>query len=167
MILGMSVGVFTTVHVIISLIAILAGLVVLAEMLGGAFSKPWTGLFLAATIATSATGFLFHSKSFGPPHILGVLSLIALAGAVFALYGRKLAGGWRAVYVVCAVLALYFNAFVGVVQAFQKLPPLHTLAPTQTEAPFAVAQAATLILFIVLGALAFRRFHPTLVAVAR
>ena len=72
----------------------------------------------------------------------------------------RLAGPWRWIYIVGAVLALYLNVFVLVVQAFGKLPPLHRLAPTGSEPPFAIAQGLTLVLFIVLGTLAFRRFRP-------
>jgi hypothetical protein len=57
-------------------------------------------------------------------------------------------------------MSLYLNVFVGVVQAFQKLSFLQPLAPTQSEPPFIVVQVAVLLLFVVLGALAVRRFHP-------
>ena len=160
MILGLSVPAFTTLHVIISLIGIASGLVVLFAMLGNKRLDGVTALFLATTVATSATGFLFHSKAIGPPHIVGVISLIVLAVALLALYGRRLAGVWRPVYVITAVLALYLNCFVAVVQAFQKLPFLQPLAPTGSEPPFAVAQGAVLIVFAVLGFLAVKRFHP-------
>ncbi len=160
MILGLSVPAFTTLHVIISLIGIASGLAVLFAMLGNKRLDGVTALFLATTIATSATGFLFHSKAIGPPHIVGAISLIVLAVALLALYGRRLAGVWRPVYVITAVLALYLNCFVAVVQAFQKLPFLQPLAPTGSEPPFAVAQGAVLIVFAVLGFLAVKRFHP-------
>jgi hypothetical protein len=160
MILGMSVETFTLLHVVISLVGILAGLVVLFGMLGGHRLPGWTALFLAATVATSATGFLFHSAAFGPPHVIGLISLVVLAVALLALYGRGLAGIWRPLYVATAVFALYLNVFVGVVQAFQKVPFLQPLAPTQSEPPFLVAQLAVLILFVVLGFLSVRRFHP-------
>jgi len=166
MILGMSVGVFTLVHVIISLVALVAGIVVLGQMLGDGYSRMWTGLFLATTVLTSATGFLFHSKSFGPPHIVGSISLVVLLAAIVALYVRKLEGVWRGIYVVTAILALYLNAFVAVVQAFDKLPALHALAPKGTEPPFGAAQLATLIFFIVMGWFAFKRFRPSPAAIA-
>lgn len=159
MILGLSTGVFTTVHVAISLIAILSGLVVAVGMLRDQTSASWTTTFLAATIATSVTGFFFHSAAIGPPHIVGGLSLVILALAVWALYGRKLKGAWRRVYVICAVIALYLNVFVAIVQAFQKISPLHSLAPNGSEPPFLVAQVLTLIAFIILGAFAARRFR--------
>jgi hypothetical protein len=159
MILGLSLNAFTTLHVIITLIGILTGLIVLAELLADRYSKLWTGLFLLFTILTSVTGFFFHSKMIGPPHIVGGISLVVLAVALVALYGGKLAGAWRSAYVVTAVLALYLNVFVLVAQLFQKVPFLNTFAPTGKEPPFAVAQGIVLIAFIVLGVLAVRRFR--------
>lgn len=160
MILGMSLATFTLLHVVISLIGILAGLVVLAEMLAGGRLGGWNAVFLATTVATSVTGFIFPAATFGPAHVLGAISLVVLAIAVFALYGKGLAGAWRAIYVVTAVLALYLNAFVAVVQAFQKLAFLAALAPTQSEPPFVAAQGVVLVAFLVLGFLAVRRFPP-------
>ncbi len=160
MILGLSTPTFTILHVVISLIGILSGLVVLLGMFGSKRLDGWAALFLATTILTSVTGFFFHSTSFGSPHVLGVLSLIVLAVATVALYIYHLAGPWRWIYVVCAALALYFNVFVGVVQAFQKLPLLRPLAPTQSEPPFLIVQLAVMVIFIVLGFMAAKRFHP-------
>jgi hypothetical protein len=166
MILGMSTPTFTAVHVILSLIGIFAGIVVLLAMLSGKRLDGLTALFLATTVLTSATGFLFHSASFGPPHVIGVISLVVLAVAILALYVFRLAGAWRWVYIVSAVLALYLNVFVGVVQAFQKLPALAALAPTQSEPPFLVAQLVVLAVFVLLGIVAVRRFHPGAKALA-
>jgi len=163
MILGLSVENFTLLHVIISLVGILAGLVALAGMLTNRRFPSWTALFLATTVATSVTGFFFPSKLIGPPHVVGAISLLVLFVTTVALYGRGLRGRWRAIYVVGAVTALYLNAFVGVTQAFQKLPALHALARTGTEPPFLIVQAATLILFVALGRQALRRFHPPII----
>jgi hypothetical protein len=160
MILGLSVPTFTFLHVVISLIGILSGIVVLAGMFGSKRLDGWAALFLATTVLTSVTGFFFHAASFGPPHVLGVLSLIVLAPAIVALYVYHLAGTWRWIYVVCAAVALYFNVFVGVVQAFQKLPLLQPLAPTQSEPPFLVVQLAVMAIFVILGFMAVKRFHP-------
>lgn len=160
MVFGMSLSVFTTLHTVLSLIGIVAGLVVLFQMLRGQFSKGWTWLFLFTTVLTSVTGYGFPASQILPSHIVGGISLAVLAIALYALFGKRLAGGWRAVYVVTAAIALYLNCFVGVVQAFMKLPPLHALAPTGSEPPFAAAQLATLAFFIVAGFMAFRRFHP-------
>jgi hypothetical protein len=160
MILGLSASTFTTLHVIISLIGIAAGLVVLYGMLNATPLPGWTAVFLAATVLTSVTGFFFPAAHILPSHIVGIISLAVLALALAALYLFHLHGAWRWIYVVSAMVALYFNCFVGVVQAFQKIPALHALAPTQSEPPFATAQLAVLAIFIVLGFLAVKRFHP-------
>ena len=160
MILGMSTSAFTHLHVILSLIGIAAGLIVLFGMLGSNRMSAWTALFLATTVLTSVTGFFFPRDELLPSHIVGIVSLVVLAIALFALYVRRLAGSWRWIYVASAVLALYLNVFVGVVQAFQKLPFLTTLAPTQSEPPFIVVQAVVLVLFAVLGIGAARGFYP-------
>lgn len=159
MILGLSLSTFTLVHVIISLIGIGSGLIVLYGMLTSHRPGAWTGLFLATTVLTSATGFLFDSP-FGPARAVGIISLVLLAIALFALYGRHLVGAWRPIYIVTALLALYLNCFVGVIQAFQKLAFLKPLAPTQSEPPFLIAQAAVLAIFLVFGFVALRGFHP-------
>jgi hypothetical protein len=160
MILGMSTASFTLFHVILSLVGIAAGIVVVFGMLAARRLDGWTALFLATTVLTSVTGFMFHSAHFGPPHVIGLLSLLLLVLAILARYSYHMAGSWRWIYVVTAVLSLYLNAFVGVVQAFQKLPLLQPLAPTGTEPPFAVAQGLVLLAFVVLTVLALKRFYP-------
>jgi hypothetical protein len=160
MILGMSLSTFTTLHVIISLIGIVTGIVVVLGMLGGRKLGGWTAIFLATTVLTSATGFLFPFTKLLPSHVFGIISLVVLAAAVLALYVFRLEGPWRWIYVAGATLALYLNVFVGVVQSFQKLAFLQPLAPTQAEAPFVVAQVAVLAIFAALGFLAVKRFHP-------
>ena len=160
MILGMSTASFTLLHVAISLIAIASGVVVTIGMWRAQRMPLWTAVFLVTTIATSVTGFLFHSKSFGPPHVVGVISLIILALALVALYGYRLTGAWRWIYVASALAAFYLNVFVAVVQAFQKLPFLNALAPKGSEPPFAITQLLVLAGFIALGVIAARRFHP-------
>ena len=131
-------------------------------MLGAKRLDGLTTVFLATTVLTSVTGFFFHSASFGPPHVVGVISLVVLAIAILALYLYRLAGAWRWIYIIGAVVALYLNVFVGVVQAFQKLPALAALAPTQSEPPFLVAQLVVLAVFALLGLAAVKRFHPML-----
>jgi len=159
MVFGMTVGTYTLVHVIISLVGIGSGLVVLYGLLNGKGLAGWTGLFLAATVATSVTGFGFPVAQFLPSHGVGIISLVALAIAILALYAKHLAGGWRRTYVITAVLALYLNCFVAVVQSFEKIEPLRALAPTQSEPPFTIAQLAVLALFVSLGILAAKRFR--------
>jgi uncharacterized membrane protein len=161
MILGMSLAAFTQFHVLISLIGIVSGIVVALAMLGAKRLPVLTAIFLITTVATSVTGFMFHFETFGPPEIIGVISLLVLAVAILALYTYKLAGSWRWIYVASALFALYLNVFVGVVQTFQKVPFFHALAPTQMEPPFAVAQGIVLIAFIALGIAAAKKFHPS------
>lgn len=151
---------FTLFHVLLSLAGIVAGFVVFADFLAARFRGGWTATFLVTTGATSVTGFLFPIHGFTPALGLGGLSLVVLAVAVYALRARRLAGRWRGVYVVTALLAQYFNVFVLVVQSFQKIPALHALAPTQQEPPFAIAQGLVLVGFLVFGVRAVRRFKP-------
>src|SRR5215467_2684544 len=160
MILGMSLSAFTTLHVVLSLIGIFAGLVVLIGMFGSKTLPGWTGIFLATTILTSVTGYFFPVNQILPSHIVGALSLVALAIALLAYYRYRVGGSWRWIYVVAALVALYFNVFVGVVQAFAKIPFLHSLAATQSDPPFVIAQLVVLVAFIVFGVIAIRSFHP-------
>ena len=164
MVLGMSFETFTLIHVILSLVGIASGLVVLFAMLGSNRLVGWTALFLATTVLTSVTGFFFPVAQFMPSHAVGIISLLFLLAALLALYVFHLGGAWRWIYVVGAVVALYLNVFVGVVQAFQKVPALHALAPTGSEPPFVVAQVVVMLIFIVLGVFAVRSFHPALQA---
>lgn len=162
---GMSLATFTQFHVIISLIAIISGIVSAFGMLGAKRMPGMTALFLITTVATDLTGFMFPMP-FDAADVIGIISLIALAFAILALYTNKLARAWRGIYVVSAIFALYLNCFVLVVQSFQKIPFLHAFAPTQKEPPFAVAQGVLLLLFIGLGIAAFRKFRPIVRAAA-
>jgi hypothetical protein len=164
MILGMSLATFTILHVAISLIGIASGLIVLYGLLKGNLLSPWNGIFLLFTILTSVTGFFFPNTKVTPGIILGVLSLIALAIALFALYAFHLKGGWRTTYVVTALIALYFNCFVLIAQSFEHVPALHALAPTGAEAPFKIAQLLLLIITVVLITAAARKFRHVLPA---
>jgi hypothetical protein len=162
MILGMSLSTITTVHVIISLIAIASGIIVMFGLLG---SKPMPGLtaiFLLFTILTSATGFLFPFEKLLPSHMIGILSLVLLVVACFALYVMKLSGLWRSIYVVTAMVSLYLNIFVLVIQAFLKVPALHALAPSvpPSEPPFAIIQGIVLVFFVLVIIGTVRRFRP-------
>jgi len=161
MILGLlSLSAFTTLHVIISLVAIVSGVIVLIAMLASRQLVALTSLFLVTTVLTSATGLLFPIKTVTPALVLGVLSLLILAVALIGLYGRHLMGSWRWIYVAAAIAALWFNVFVLIVQAFLKVPALHALAPNGNEAPFLIAQSVTLAAFLILGVAAAIRFHP-------
>ena len=162
MVLGMSLATFTLVHVIISLIGIVAGIFVLFGLLGSNRMPGWTALFLLTTILTSATGFGFPFTALLPSHMIGILSLVLLAIACIALYGMKLSGAWRWIYVVTAMIALYFNIFVLVVQSFLKIPALTVLAPGNPPSGpvFAVVQGLVLLFFVIAIIGAVRRFRP-------
>ena len=164
----MSLSTFVLVHVIISLVGIVAGFIVMSGMLGSNRMPGWTALFLVTTILTSATGFLIPPLLSGkllPSHMIGILSLVLLAIACFALYGRRLSGSWRWIYVLTALLALYFNSFVLVIQSFLKVPALHALAPGNPPGGpvFAIAQGIVLVFFVVVIIGAVRRFRPPVV----
>lgn len=150
---------FTIFHVIISLIGILSGFVVVFGLIGGKSMSAWAKVFLWTTLATSVTGFMFPFHKFLPSHVLGIVSIILLAVAIYAFYSRRLAGGWRRSYVITAVMALYLNVFVLIAQLFQKVPALKALAPTQSEPPFKISQLVNLVVFIVLGILAAKGFR--------
>jgi hypothetical protein len=162
MVLGLSLSTFTLLHVFVSLIAIASGLLVMTGLLGSNRMGGMTALFLTTTILTSATGFLFPFTELLPSHVIGIISLVLLAIAVFALYGRRLSGIWRTVYVVTAMLSLYLNVFVLVIQSFLKVPTLHALAPSvpPAEPPFLVVQGLVLLFFVIVIVGAARRFHP-------
>ncbi|HEX4379710.1 MAG TPA: hypothetical protein VH022_06740 [Candidatus Acidoferrum sp.] len=150
---------FTVFHVLLSLVGIAAGFVAVFGLIGGRWLGLWISVFLWTTVLTSVTGFFFPFKGITPGIILGIISLVVLALALLALYGKKMAGGWRTVFVITAVMAEYFNFFVLIAQSFEKVPALHALAPTNSEGPFKIAQLTALILFVVLGFLATRNFR--------
>ena len=162
MILGMSLSTFTAFHVIISLIAIVTGLIVMFGLLGSNRRPSLTATFLLFTALTSATGFLFPFTELLPSHMIGILSLLLLAIACIALYAMKLSRSWRWIYVLTALLSLYFNVFVLVIQSFLKVPALTALAPGNPPAGpvFGVAQGIVLVFFVVTIIGVWRRFRP-------
>jgi len=152
MIFGMSLATYTLLHVLISLVGIVSGLIVLFGLLSGKWLNGWTALFLVTTVATSVTGYGFPFVHLLPSHIVGIISLLAR-------YAFHLDGAWRRTYVISAAIALYLNVFVLVAQSFMKVPALKALAPTQKEPPFLIAQLVVMTLFIVLTVFAAKRFH--------
>ena len=156
---------FTLIHVGISLAAILSGFVVLFGMLTAKRLDGWTAFFLATTVLTSATGFFFPFHGMTPAIVVGIISLVVLAVAIFARYARNLSGSWRKVYVVTSVFALYFNVFVLIVQAFQRIPALKNIAPTQNDPLFKVTQLVVLVSFLVFGIFAAIRFRAEALSV--
>jgi hypothetical protein len=162
MTLGLSLQAVTILHVVISLIGIVSGLVVLAGLFKSQSMPGMTALFLLSTILTNATGFMFPFEKLLPSHIIAILSLVLLAIACLALYGMKASGAWRSIYVITAITSLYLNVFVLVIQSFLKIGPLHELAPSvpPSEPPFAVTQGVVLVLFDIAIFASLRRFRP-------
>ena len=158
MMLGMSLEVFTLVHVMISIIAIASGFGVLFGLLNGKWSPAWTLVFLVFNVLTNVTGFMFPFGALLPSHFVAIIALVLLAVAIFALYGRSLSGPWRAIFVVSAMLALYLNMFVLVAQMFQKTPQLAALAAGPA---FAITQGLVLLLAIALIYQAVKSFGRT------
>jgi len=152
--------IYTIIHTLISLVAIFTGIVVLFGMLAGNRLDCWTKWFLITAVLTTVTGFFFPFHGFTPAIGLGIISLPFLAVTIFARYSKHLAGAWRWIYVIGAVICLYFNLFVLVVQLFEKVPALHAMAPTQTESPFKLTQLAVLVLSALLAIVAVIRFRP-------
>src|SRR5256885_13747443 len=152
--------IYIIIHTLISLIAIFTGVVVLFGLLAGNRVDGWTKWFLITAVLTTATGFFFPFHGFTPAIGLGIISLPFLALTIYARYPKHLAGAWRWIYAISAVICLYFNLFVLVVQLFEKVPALHTMAPTQTESPFKLTQVCVLVVSAVLAIIAVIRFHP-------
>jgi hypothetical protein len=150
---------FTAIHVLLSLIGIVSGVVTLFGLIAANSMKRATLLFIVTTLATSATGFFFPFHGFTPALGVGIVSLIILGAVIVARYRFRLTGAWRWVYVIGALTALYFNSFVLVIQRFLKIPRLHMLAPTGTELPLVLAQFLVLAFYLVTGALAVKGFR--------
>ena len=165
MVLGLSLHAFTVLHVIICIVELFAGAVVVLQMLAGRRSG-LNGVFLATAALTTLTGFLFPYHGMTPAIKLGFITLPFLLLAAVAWYTGRLRGAWRVTYVLSVVILFYLDAFVAVVQSFMKIPAVHALAPTGKELPFAIIQGLVLLLFIVLGFLAVKRFRPTVLVSA-
>ena len=152
--------IYTIVHTLISLVAIFTGILVLFGMIAGKRLDGWTKWFLTTAVLTTVTGFFFPFHGFTPAIGLGIISLPFLAITILARCSRHLAGAWRWIYVIGAVMCLYFNLFVLVVQLFEKVPVLYAPAPTQTESPFKLTQLGVLAISAVLALIAVIRFRP-------
>ena len=160
MILGIPISTYTLIHVLLSLAGIFSGGIVVWGMLNAKMLEGWVAIFFATSVPASMTGFYFPSPVFGPSHAIGIISLTVLAVVILALYAYRLAGPWRQIYVMGVVLALYLNVFVGVVQIFRKVAFLRALAPTQTEWPFIGVQLIVMVIFMIIGTIAVKTFHP-------
>jgi len=150
---------YTAVHTVISLIALASGVVVVADLFAPRVRRSWTALFLVTAVLTSATGFGFPFHGVLPSHVLSAVALATLAAAIYALYAAHLSGFWRLTYAISVVANLFFLVFVGIVQAFGKIPILHGFAPNGNELPVTVSQVVALVIFVALGIAAAKVFH--------
>jgi hypothetical protein len=152
-----------TLHVAVCFIALLAGALVLIALCGGRRQPSWDAVLLLSTALISLTGFPLASPpgtpTPDPARILGVMELVIVVIAALAIYVGHLERAWRGIYIVAMALAVYFNVFVAVVQAFLKVGFLHALAPTGKEPPFLIAQLVTFAAFVVIGVTAFKRYR--------
>ncbi len=151
---------YTTVHTVISLLALVSGVVVVTDLFAPRVRRSWTALFLVTAVLTSATGFGFPFHGVLPSHVLSGIALVTLAAAIYALYVAHLSGLWRLTYAISIVANLFFLVFVGIVQGFGKIPLLHSLGPNGNELPVAVSQIVALVIFVALGIVAAKVFHP-------
>lgn len=151
----MSLTLLTIIHTLISVAAIIAGIVVIADLLRGRDSGGWTHLFMATAFLTSATGFLFPFTVFLPSHGTAIVALLVLAVTLPARYRLR----WPATYAVGAVASLFLLIFVAIAQVFAKVPSLRAVAPTQSEPPFLITESITLAIFVVIGVLAARNYR--------
>lgn len=157
---------FTLIHVVVSIVGIVAGLVVVGGLMAGVRFDAWTGVYFVATVLTNITGFGFPFASLLPSHIVGGVSLVVLAVGIAARYWKQLKGAWRSIFIVTTVFALYLNVFVLFAQLFQKVPAMIALAPTQTAPAFVVTHLIIIALFVVLGRAAVKGFRTERAAMA-
>ena len=149
----------TFIHTVLSFIAIGLGIVATARLLGAGYASRWTRHFFMAAAAVTLSGFAFPFLGVTPAFATGIVSTVILAAWLLARYRFQLVGVWRPIYALSIVASLYLLIFVTIAQAFQKIPFLSALAPTQSEAPFVVSQVIALGLFAVIAVSAVRRFR--------
>lgn len=152
--------IYTIIHTLVSLIAIFTGFIVLLGLLASERLGGWTKWFLTSAVATTVTGFFFPFHGLTPAFRLGIISAVVLAITIYARYPKNLTGPRRWIYVIGAVISLYFNMFVLIVQSFEKVPALHAMAPTQTEQPFKLTEFVVLAFFLLFTIIAAIRFRP-------
>jgi hypothetical protein len=161
MVLGLPIATFKLIYVIVSLFAMFAGVMLVRDMRKMRPLGIWNPLFFAATIITCGAGFLFPPNTFGPPQKVCTIALAVLALGLFALTATRMNGLWRWIYAICVIGALYLNVFMGITQAFERIPVLHRYAPTDSEPPYIAAQFLVFLAFLVVGFIAARRFRAT------
>jgi hypothetical protein len=156
----------TLIHTVVSFIAMGFGFGAVARLFGADFGRRWTKCFFVTATFVTLTGFIFPFTGVTPAFATGIVATVIFLAWLLARYRFRLVGLWRSIYAASIVASLYLLVFVTIAQAFQKIPFLSALAPTQSEAPFTIAQAVAVVLFIIVGVIAMRRFRPMDVASA-
>ena len=152
----------TLFHVIVSLIAIVSGIGVAYGLIVSRRYERCTFVYMVSTIVTLLTGFFFPYHGFTPAIGIGILCTLIFIPTAIARYTFHMNGIWRPVFIVGSLVLFFFNSLVLIVQSFQKIPALNAFAPNGNEPPIMVAQAALLVVFLIVGFFSVRRFHPTL-----
>ena len=152
--------IYTLFHTALSLVALIAGILVVKGLLESSGRQLWTLLFLVTSAATTITGFFFPFQGVTRALILGVITLLPLFFATLARYQKHLESSWRGTYVISVVIILYFNCLVLIVQSFDKIPSLHAMAPTMEAPAHKIAQLLNLIAFVILGIRSFKNYKP-------
>jgi hypothetical protein len=167
MIAGLSIANFTTLHVVITLMAIVSGFVVMFALLSSQWPAGLTAIFWLFTVATTVTGFMFPLSGITPAVATGIVATVFFVAGLIAIYIKKFAGSWRWIYVVTMMVSLYLNVFVLITQSFQKLKFLNPAAPMvgppfaePTMTQFVIAQGVTIVFFVIFGFFAVRKFRP-------
>ncbi|MBB3610933.1 hypothetical protein [Rhizobium sp. BK602] len=152
----------TLIHVIISLIAILAGIVVIHGLITVRRHARSTLVYMVTILLTSLTGFLFPFNGVTPGIVFGIVTVLVFIPTAIARYGLRMAGVWRLVFIAGSLFMLYLNCVVLVVQSFQKIPALNAIAPLGNEPSLLAVQVVLLVAFLIVGLLSLRRFRPNI-----
>jgi hypothetical protein len=141
-----------SVHILVSLVAIVAGIGVCRDMLKGRLRGIWTKPFYGMILLTLLTSFLFPITGMTPGLAIAILGMVIFVPLAVTLLRPVFRTVWgRSAFVVGTLALFYFDCLVLVVQAFQKIPLLHAVAPTGQEVPVIVCQILVLSAFLYLG----------------
>lgn len=154
----MDITTLTLFHTGVSFLALAFGIVAIRSYFAATPSL-WTNVFLVLDIIVVITGFMFPFKGFTPAIGTGIAASIILVLMLIGRFAFDLSGVWRKVYALGLVVNVFFLVLVTIAQSFNKLPPLHELAPNGNEPPFGVAQLINLAVFAFVGFKVWRQLR--------
>lgn len=141
-----------TIHTFIAIIAVVAGISSVIRCGRITPSRTSGKVYIVMTVLTCLTGFaIFEHGGFGPPHVLGVITLAVLALAGWARLRRSFLNGWMYVETLSYSLTLFFHAIPGAAETLTRLPVADPLATSQ-EDPLVVSVTACAFLVFLAGA---------------